>query len=338
MTIQEYNKFGRIGRKDWFWVLCENPKDDNAPPLNKEGLAYAVNCLTKCDEDGFYACCVLHFSSPDDQTFDASAGGLGRSVKFNPTTEEFRFGPPKSACDSVRPVDFDFYFAASRGSIDDLKQLLDRGANPDAPIYDAIGDDLYAIHEAALNPDIKVLEFIVSLGVDPCRFDFWGRQPLAFAARKNSIEIVRYLVELGNDPCNVDCDGKSVLAESALNPDIGVVEYLISQGAEVDAGAEDRTELGYALRDGTRERIRFFMDRGSDLECAMLNNAPWAPLENLRFVLENGFDPNTFDWGEYRDGHREKLIDCLDPKRQALFMEFGGRIHWANAMKADSSS
>ena len=33
------------------------------------------------------------------------------------------------------------------------------------------------------------------------------------------------------------------------------------------------------------------------------------------------------------DGHREKIIDRLDPKRQALFAEFGGKVHWPNAEK-----
>lgn len=331
VTIQEYNKFGRTGRKDWYYVLCEDPAVDNSPRLNTEGLAFAVSTLEECDKDGFYPCSTLHF--PNDGWYDASTGGLGRSVSFNPTIEDFRFGPPEQKRDMVRPIDFDFYLVASRGSVDDLRRLLDAGANPDAPIYNDIDDDFYAIHEAAQNPNPEVIRFMVSLGVDPCRSDFWGRQPLAFAVRKNSLEIVKYLVELGNDPCCEDSDGKSVLAESALNPDIRVVEYLISKGAAVDSCADDRTELGYALTDGTPERMKFFMDRGADMELAMLCKAPWAPLENLRFALENGFDPNTFDDGEYRDGHREKIIDRLDPKRQALFMEFGGQIHWKDAEK-----
>lgn len=333
MTIQEYNKFGRLGRKDWFYVLCENPETDNSPRLNKKGLAYAVAPRKDCDEEGFCPCCCLHFNSPNDGWYDASTGGLGRSVKFNPTTEEFRFSDPVKEVDSVRAIDFDFFLAASRGSIDDLKRLLEQGANPDAPIYDWIGEECYAIHEAATNPDIEVFKFIVSLGVDPCRLDCNGRQPLSFAVRNNSLEVVRHLVELGNDPCNDDYDGSSVLSESALNPDICVIEFLMSKGAEIDCCATDRTELGYALTEGSIERMRFFMDHGANLKTAMLGKAPWAPLENLRFALENGFDPNTFDWGEYSDGHREKLIDRLDSRRQALFMEFGGQIHWKDAEK-----
>lgn len=334
MTIGEYNKFGRAGRYDWRYVLCEDPFADNSPRLNKPGFAFAVDAsFPKCDDAGFYPCSCLHLCPSGNGRFDATTGGLGRSVRFNPTTEEFLFGPPEEKKDSVRPIDFDFYLTASHGTVDDLKRLLAAGANPDAPIYNDINDDFYAIHEAALNPDIEVLKFIISLGVDPCRGDFWWRQPLAFAARMNSLQIVKFLVECGNDPCREDMDGKSVLSESALNRDIRVIEYLMSKGAEVDQGADDRSELGYALTDGSPERMKFFMDHGANLEWAMLCKAPWAPLANLRFALENGFDPNAFTEDDYEDGHREKLIDVLDPKRQALFMEYGGKIHWQDAEK-----
>ena len=327
MTINEYNRYGRV--RDY--VLCEDPRTDNAPKLNRKGFAYAAWSDSKCDNDGFYPCVILYFELPNIKEEKADTGGLGRSVSFNPTTEEFRFGPAVKKRDSVRPIDFDFYITASCGTVDDLKKLIDKGANPDAPVYNDIDDDLYAIHQAALNPDVNVLKYIVSLGVNPCRTDFWWRQPLAFAVRKNSLEMVKYLVEAGNDPCRVDMDGMSVLGESAVNPDIRVIEYLMSRGAKVDDGADDRTELGYALTDGTPERMQFFMDHGADLAMAMEIKCYWAPLANLRYALEHGYDPNSFEDGTYEDGHREKVIDHLTPKRRALFEEFGGKVHYPNA-------
>ena len=331
MSISEYNRFGKVGRKESAYTLCEDPSSDNSPRLNKSGFAFAVNPYAKCDDDGYYPCSCLYFDLPDTEFAAEETGGLGRSVAFNPTTEEFRFREPTEEKDTVRPIDFDFYLATSRGSVDDLKRLIEKGANPDAPIFDRLGYDSYAIHQAALNPDINVIKYLVSLGVDPCRIDFWVRQPLAFAVRNNSLEMVRYLVEAGNDPCREDDDGKTVLGEAALNPDIRVLEYLMSKGAKVDQCAMDRTELGYALTGGTTERMQYFMDHGADLELAMCEKSYWAPLENLRYALEHGFDPNTFDWGEYGNGQRIKVIDQLTPKRKALFMEFGGKVHYHNA-------
>ena len=329
MTIKEYNRYGRVGD----YVLCEDPRTDNSPKLNRAGFAFAVDTFLceKYVEDGFYPCSTIYFELPNIKEEKAETGGLGRSVSFNPTTEEFRFGPAVKKRDTVRPIDFDFYVTASSGTVDDLKQLIDEGANPDAPIYNDIDDDFYAIHQAALNPDINVLKYIVSLGINPCRTDFWWRQPLALAVRKNSLEIARYLVAAGNDPCRVDMDGMTVLGESALNPDIRVVEYLMSLGAKVDYGATDRTELGYALTDGTPERMQFFIDHGADLAMAMEIKCYWAPLANIRYALEHGYDPNSFEDGTYADGHREKVIDHLTPRRRALFEEFGGRVHYPNA-------
>ena len=327
MTINEYNRYGRV--RDYY-VLCEDPRTDNTPKLNRKGLAFAVWNFDDCDDDGFYPCSILYFDLPDITDDVASTGGLGRSVSFNPATEEFRFGPPVKERDTVRSIDFDFYVTASRGTVDDLKALISRGANPDAPIYNDMDDAFYAIHQAALNPDINVLKYIVSLGVDPCRSDFWWRQPLAFAVPKNSLEIVRYLVDMGNDPCRLDIDGHSVLSEAALNPDIRVVEYLMSKGARVDDAASGCTELCHALSNGTVERMRFFIAHGANLSHAMRSSCYWAPLENIRYALEQGYDPNSFE-GTYTDGHQEKVIDQLSPKRRALFEEFGGKVYYPNA-------
>ena len=135
MTINEYNRFGKIGRQilsdDCAYVLCEDPREDNSPRLNKVGFAFAVDTYSKCDEAGYYPCSCLYFDLPDMEEEAASTGGLGRSVAFNPTTEEFRFDEPVKKKDTVRPIDFDFYLAASRGSVDDLKRLVAQGANPD---------------------------------------------------------------------------------------------------------------------------------------------------------------------------------------------------------------
>lgn len=334
MKIDDYSKFGRAGPKHWQYVLCEDPLANNASPLNRAGWAFGVlNDGLDKPREGFYPCSCLAFDLPNVRDSRKETGGLGRSVSFNPETEEFRFGPATEKRDQVRPVDWEFYLAASHASVADLQRLIAQGANPDAPIYNDIDDDFYAIHEAACNPDLAVLEFLVSLGIDPCKKDFWAAEPLEHAVRKNSLEVVRWLVEHGNDPAAVDMDGQSVLGQAALNPDIRVIEYLLEQGAEIDAATDACTELCNALTGGTPERMQFFMDRGANLALAMECGCAWAPLENIRFALESGYDPNTFEDGAYADGQRAKVMDHLDASRQALFREFGGEIYWKDAEK-----
>ena len=67
MTIKEYNRFGKLGRKDYAYTLCEDPRADNSPRLNKAGFAFAVGPYTECDDEGYYACSCLHFDLPGER-------------------------------------------------------------------------------------------------------------------------------------------------------------------------------------------------------------------------------------------------------------------------------
>lgn len=222
----------------------------------------------------------------------------------------------------MRKIDVEFYQACRTETVQRLEDLLERGANPNAAWYNDIGDDYYPIHQAAMNPDFEVLKFVIAAGADPCQGDFWWAQPLSYAVRMGSLEKVRYLIELGNDPSRVDYDGSSVFFQSAANPDIRVLELLLEHGVDMNAGADDMTPLSKAMTDSTPERVKWLLDHGAWMYDAMVHRAYRTPLENLRVVLEFGFDPNTLD----EDAEDTKVMDYLDPGRQALFKKFGGTV------------
>ncbi len=229
---------------------------------------------------------------------------------------------------AMRDIDVKLYNICSEGTVEEVLRLINQGANPSAPHWDLPLDpdlnvslyteDYYCVHEAALNPDVRVLNVLVEHGADPNQFDYWDRQPLAWAVGANSLEIVRRLVELGNDPCNYDGDGGTVLSDAALNPDIRVVEFLLEYGAKVDEAAIGQSELDRALKEGTPERIRFFVEHGSDLNYICRDLLMDAPVENIRSLLECGLNPNIKE--DYGD---ERVVNHLDPVRRALFVEFG---------------
>ena len=232
-------------------------------------------------------------------------------------------GEIRSRCgQKMRQIDVDFYFACRTASVKKLKEMLERGANPNAAWYNDIGDDYYPVHQAAMNPDFEVLKLVVASGADPCQGDFWSAQPLAYAVRRGSLEKVRYLIELGNDPSRVDYDGSSVFFEASANPDVHVLELLLEHGADMDEGATDMTPMSRALVDSTPERVKWLADRGAYINDAVEQKAYCAPLANLRAILECGYNPNAFD----EDSEDTKVIDHLDPRRQALFVEFGGTV------------
>ena len=173
-----------------------------------------------------------------------------------------------------------------------------------------------------MNPDFEVLKLVIAPGADPCQGDFWSAQPLAYAVRQGSLERVRYLIGQGNDPDREDLDGSTVFFEAAANPDVRVLELLLEHGADMNEGATDMSPMSRALVDSTPERVKWLADRGAYMNDAVEQKAYRAPLENLRTILECGYDPNAFD----EDSEDTKVIDHLDPRRQALFEEFGGTV------------
>lgn len=231
---------------------------------------------------------------------------------------------------SMRAIDVKLYKACAKGSVKEVERLIGQGADPSAPYWvepwpddldpNLYTEDYYCVHEAAQNPDIRVIDLLVEHGADPNMCEYWGRQPLAYAVHSNSLEMVKHLVELGNDPAKCDADGGTVLSWSALNPDARVLEFLIEHGAEIGAACDGGTELDIALKEGAPDRVRFFVEHGSDLKNISMYSFMDAPLENIRVLLECGLDP------DYDDGCGDgRLVDILDPTRKALFVEFGAK-------------
>ena len=115
---------------------------------------------------------------------------------------------------SMRAIDVKLYKACAKGSVKEVEGLIGQGADPSAPYWvepwpddldpNLYTEDYYCVHEAAQNPDIRVIDLLIEHGADPNRCEYWGRQPLAYAGQSNSLEMVKHLVELGNNPAKCD--------------------------------------------------------------------------------------------------------------------------------------
>lgn len=227
-----------------------------------------------------------------------------------------------------REIDLRLYRQLATASLSEVREMLAAGADPKSPAIDDLGHWHCMIHRAALNPDLEVLKFLVAAGEDPCCTDFWGREPLSFAARKNPLSHVEYLISLGNRADNEDCDGGTVIAEAALNPHEEVLDFLLDHGADLDAGAMGEEPLVIAVNRGSPERVKYFIEHGATISYVDALAAYDAPIANLRVLLEAGYDANQND-----ETGPDRVIDHLDLERQKLFEQFGGRVQNPNAEK-----
>ena len=228
----------------------------------------------------------------------------------------------------AREIDLRLYRQIATASLSNVKALIDSGADPGARAYDELNHWYCVVHRASLNPNLEVLKYLVSLGIDPCQSDFWGREPLSFAVRSNGKAHAEYLIALGNRADNEDCDGGTVIAEAALNPYVEVLDLLFKHGANPNAGAMYEEPLAIAVSRGTPGRVQYFIEHGADISYVDGLAAYDAPIENLRVLLKGGYDANQLD--ETGGG---RVIDHLDDVRRALFEEFGGVVLNPNAEK-----
>ena len=215
------------------------------------------------------------------------------------------------------------------GSPEDVRALLDAGAAADAkmPTFDFDTDwEIFcgysAVHIAAMNPDIRVIELLVGRGADVNVTDVCGNTPLCCAARENTLEMVRYLVSLGNDPLLENLNGDNLLTIAACNPHKDVPEYFLRQGVDIE-GVSDIVPLGEAMRYGTPADMDFFIAHGASMENALACVCQAAPPENIRHLLTKGCDVNAVfsPW----DGERIDWTRLPDGPLRTLFLEFGAK-------------
>ena len=220
-----------------------------------------------------------------------------------------------------REIDLRLYRQLATASLSEVREMVAAGADPKTQAIDDLGHWHCMIHRAALNPDLEVLKFLVAAGEDPCRMDFWAREPLSFAARRNPLSHVEYLVSLGNRADHEDCDGGTVIAEAALNPHEEVLDFLLDHGADLDAGAMGEGPLPIALNRGSADRVKYFIEHGATISYVDALAVYNAPVANLRVLLECGYDANHFDLMG-----TDRVIDHLDEERRRLFEQFGGKV------------
>jgi ankyrin repeat protein len=152
-------------------------------------------------------------------------------------------------------------YTAWVGSVDAMRRLLDRGADPN--LSNSAGSTALMLSAT----EIVKLRLLKDRGARVNAASARGRTALFLAAMSDrSVDIVRLLISAGADPSVVDGMKMTVLHAAALGNDAETVRLLIEAGLDVNAtDFQGFTPLIYATSNGNLAASRLLLARGADV-------------------------------------------------------------------------
>jgi ankyrin repeat protein len=201
------------------------------------------------------------------------------------------------------------HHAAQNGRVEVLNSLLDKGA--DVLAVDSNGKT--ALHYAAQNGHVKVLNSLLDNGADIHAVDSNGKTALHYAAQDGHVKVLNSLLDKGADIHAVDSNRKSALHHAAQNGYVEVLNSLLDKGADVLAvDSNGKTALHYAAQDGRVQVLNSLLEKGADIH-AVDSNRKTA----LHYAAQ--------------DGHVEVLNSLLDKGAEILAVDNNGQtpLHYA---------
>ena len=128
----------------------------------------------------------------------------------------------------------------------------------------AIGE-LMPLHEAARKGDVEEVKRLLDNGANVWAQDYGGTTALYWAAFRH-VEAVKVLLEHGADVGARDEDGKTALFFAAQNGNVDVVKVLLEHGADVEAKDKDGwTALHRAVWKGRGAVVTVLLEHGADV-------------------------------------------------------------------------
>ncbi|MCA9450404.1 MAG: ankyrin repeat domain-containing protein, partial [Candidatus Omnitrophica bacterium] len=160
--------------------------------------------------------------------------------------------------------DFPLHTAVRLGHAEDVRRLIEEGADPAA-----LDEDAFApLHFAAWKGEVEIARILIDAGaqIDVHRRPY-GETPLLLAIHHERIDMVKYLLERGADCRATNFLDQSPLSFAAQVGNVEALSLLLESGAEVDQAMEDgRTPLFIAVSTGQIEAATRLIEFGADLE------------------------------------------------------------------------
>jgi hypothetical protein len=157
--------------------------------------------------------------------------------------------------------DWDLVTATDYEAIPVIEKLLDDGVDVNMTLQRT------ALHAAAANGNLEIVELLIGRGADVNLQDIHGRVPMLVALAEHQPEVAMRLAEADTDPSVRAADGSTLLMAAARAEDVALVQWALDHGADVNAvrpKKKNATALIIAARKGNPEILELLLARGAD--------------------------------------------------------------------------
>ena len=162
-------------------------------------------------------------------------------------------------------VEWDLVNATDYESIPVIEKLLDEGADIDMTLQRT------ALHAAAANGNLEIVDLLIERGADVNLKDIHGRVPMFVALAEHQPEVAARLAEADTNPNVRTVDGSTLLMAAVRAEEIQLVQWALDHGTDVNAIRPEKnnaTALILAARKGNAEIVSLLLAAGADPDVA----------------------------------------------------------------------